>query len=151
MHELFQKRHSVRDFRPAEVEQEKLNEILKAADSAPSAGGLKAREIVVVKDRESKEKLARASRGQDFIISAGALLVFFAIPSRSAQKYGERGEELYSVQDATIAASFAWLQAVALGLSACWVGAFEEEEIKEILDVDKEWKPVAILPVGYQS
>lgn len=151
MDEVFKKRHSVRSFQDKAIADEKLKEILEAAHSAPSAGNLKAREIVVVKNKETKNKLAVAAFNQDFVAKAPIVLVFFAVPSRSAQKYGRRGSEFYTIQDATIAASFAWLQAVMLDLSCCWVGAFDEEKVKEILDAKNEWRPIAILPLGYSN
>jgi len=78
-------------------------------------------------------------------------LVFFSAPSRSARKYGERGKDLYSLQNATISASFAWLQAVMLGLSCCWVGAFKESQVKNILGIKGDWRPIALLPLGYSA
>ncbi|PIU78689.1 MAG: nitroreductase [Candidatus Moranbacteria bacterium CG_4_10_14_3_um_filter_44_15] len=149
MHEIFQKRKSTRGFIPKKIEKEKLDEILEAAHSAPSAGNLKAREILAVADERTRERLAKAAFGQDFVAEAPLVLVFLALPKVSAQKYGERGRDLYAIQDATIAASFAWLQAVDLGLSGCWVGAFDEEEMRNILNLDDEKRPVAILPIGY--
>jgi len=151
MEEIFKKRHSVRSFRDMPIEEEKLKEILEAANSAPSAGNLKARKIVRVEDSVLKEKLAEAALGQDFIKEAPVVLVFFALPEVSALKYKQRGRELYSIQDATIAASFAWLQAVRLGVDACWVGAFEEEKVKKILKAKPNEKPIAILPFGYKK
>ncbi|TSC53436.1 MAG: nitroreductase [Parcubacteria group bacterium LiPW_39] len=149
MDQVFKKRHSTRSFKAKEIEPEKLKEILEAAHSAPSAGNLKAREIVVVKDKATKKKLAEAALGQDFIAEAAAVLVFFSVGSRSAQKYGERGKKLYALQDATISASFAWLQAVMFDLSACWVGAFDEEKVKKNLEIKEDWQPIAILPIGH--
>ncbi len=128
-----------------------MKEILGAANSAPSAGNLKAREIVVVKDLKTKKALSKAALGQNFVAETPIVLVFFAIPEKSGKQYGERGRNLYSIQDATISASFAWLQAVDLGLSCCWVGAFNEEKVKEILKVPQNWQPIAILPVGYKK
>jgi nitroreductase len=151
MLEILKKRHSVRSFQSREVEDEKIKEILEAGNSAPSAGNLKAREIVVVKDLETKKALAKAALGQDFIVEAPIVLVFFALPDQSGKKYGERGRNLYSIQDATISASFAWLQVVDLGLSACWVGAFDDEKVKEVLKVSPDWHPIAILPIGYSA
>ena len=149
MHEIFKKRHSVRSFQDKPVEEEKIKEILEVANSAPSAGNLKAREIMVVKDLETKKTLAQAALGQDFIAEAPVVLVFFALPEKSGRKYEERGRKLYSIQDATISASFAWLQAVDLGLSCCWVGAFDDGKVKEILKVPSGWHPIAILPIGH--
>ncbi len=151
MHEIFQKRHCVRSFQSAPVEADKLQAILEAGNSAPSAGNLKAREIVVVKDQETKLALAKAALEQEFIAEAPIILVFCAVPGRSGRKYGNRGRELYSLQDATLAASFAWLQAVSLGLGACWLGAFQEEEVKNILKLQSDWRPVALLPIGYEA
>lgn len=150
MHEIFKKRKSTRSYNPEKpIEKEKLEEILEAAHSAPSAGNLKARQILVVTDERTRERLAEAAFGQDFVAEAPVVLVFLALPKVSAQKYGERGRDLYAVQDATIAASFAWLQAVDLGLSGCWVGAFDEERVRNILSLDDKKRPVAILPIGY--
>lgn len=151
MHEIFKKRHSVRSFKSNEVEPRKLKEILEAANSAPSAGNLKAREIIVAKDLEIKKTLAKAAFEQNFIAEAPVVLIFFALPEKSGKQYGERGRNLYSIQDATISASFAWLQAVDLGLSACWVGKFDDEEIKKILKTLSKWHPIAILPIGYSA
>ncbi len=151
MDAIFKKRHSVRSFHPTEVSSNDLDEILAAAGSAPSAGNLKAREVVVVINDALKRRLVMAAHHQEFIFEAPVVLVFFAVPRRSAEKYGGRGEVLYSIQDATIAASFAWLQAVILGLGACWVGAFDDEEVQEALSVDRNWRPVAIMPIGYPA
>jgi len=151
MDEVFKRRYSVRSFRGKAIEEEKLKEILEAANSAPSAGNLKARKIVVVKDPVLKEKLAEIALNQDFIKEPPMVLVFFALPEVSAAKYGQRGKELYAIQDATIAASFAWLQAVMLGIDACWIGAFEEERVKKILGTKSKERPIAILPLGYKK
>lgn len=149
MDRVFEKRHSTRSFQSKQIEEKKLKEILEAAESAPSAGNLKARKIVKVEDADLKQKLAEASFNQNFISEAPIVLVFFARPLVSAEKYGERGRTLYAVQDATIAASFAWIQAVMLGIDACWVGAFDEEKVKEILNAKQDERPIAILPLGY--
>lgn len=149
MHDVFKKRHSVRKFQAKEIKEGDLAEILAAANSAPSAGNLQAREIIVVKDKKIKEQLAEAAQGQNFVAEAPVVLVFCALPSRSAARYGQRGQDLYALQDATIAASFAWLQAVTLGLSACWVGAFEEKEVQKILKLNQNCRPIVILPVGF--
>jgi len=151
MDDVFKKRRSVRNFQDKEIKKDELREILDAAESAPSAGNLKARRIVVVKDLDLKQKLTEAASNQDFINEAPVVLVFFALPSVSADGYGIRGRSLYAIQDATIAVSFAWLQAVMLGIDGCWVGAFNEEKVKEILKAKEDERPIAILPLGYKK
>jgi nitroreductase len=148
--ELIRKRHSIRAYGRAPVEESKLSLIMEAISSAPSAGNLQAYEVYVVKGERKKRELAKAARDQDFIIGAPVCLVFFASPQRSSVRYGPRGEALYCVQDATIAATFAMLAAVNLGLCTVWLGAFDDEEVAKVCGV-KSLRPVAILPIGYPA
>lgn len=89
--------------------------------------------------------------GQAFIREAPVVLVFFALPLGSMKKYGSRGNDLYCIQDATIACTYAQLAATDLGLGSCWVGAFDDYEVRKYLKADWSWKPVAILPIGYPT
>mgnify|MGYP001574904010 CR=1 FL=1 len=146
--EVIKKRQSIRVFKKEEINSDKLEEILEAVNSAPSAGNLQAYKIYVVRKSEIKKKLTEASFDQDFISEASIVLVFMADSLRSARKYGERGADLYSLQDATIAATFAWLKAVDLGLAGCWVGAFNDEAVKKILEAPADLKPAVILSIG---
>lgn len=153
MLDVFRKRHAVRAYQSRPVPPEVLADILDAANSAPSAGGLKAREIRVVTDAETRHKLAVAAHGQEFVAEAPVVLVFWAVPSRSAAKYGERGRDLFALQDASIATSFAWIQAVGSGLGACWVGAFDDDAVNEVFrgKIGRDWRPIALLPIGYPA
>jgi len=146
--EVIERRFSVRSFQSAPVEDAKVQAILEAANNAPSAGNLQAFEVVVIRDTGRKRQLATASLDQSFIAEAPLALVFLANPDRNRAKYGSRGAELYSVQDTTIACTYAQLAATASGLGSCWVGAFNEDEVREIVGAPRAWRPVAILPVG---
>jgi len=66
---------------------------------------------------------------------------------RSMSQYGERGI-LYAVEDATIACTYMMLAAHARGLSSCWTGAFEEDDVREVLGLPAHIRPLAILAVG---
>ena len=149
--EVLKKRHSIRRFKDKEIEKEKIQLILEAANSAPSAGNLQAREIFLIKDNKKKQEFVEKALRQGFVAEAGIVLIFFANPQRSASKYGQRGEELYCIQDATLSAAYAWLQAVKLGLGACWVGAFDDETVKKVLGIKEDWQPMVILPIGYSD
>ncbi len=85
------------------------------------------------------------------MVEAPVVLVFCAHPARSSPKYAARGEQLYSVQDATIACTYAMLAATALGLASVWVGAFEDQAVSAALNLPQGWLPVAILPLGYAA
>ena len=148
--EVLTKRRSVRSYKSQPVEEDKLRRIFEAANIAPSAGNLQAYKVHVVRDQAKRNVLAQAAYGQGFIAEAPVSLVFCADPERSAQKYGKRGSELYCLQDATIAGTFAMLAAVDLGLATVWVGDFDEKKVQEVLGV-KSIRPVAIFSLGYAS
>jgi nitroreductase len=131
------------------VEPEKLRQLLEAASAAPSAGNLQAYEIAVVRDPELKEAISRSALGQRALVHAPVDLVFLQDPSRSASKYGQRGTELYAVQDATIACAYAQLAATALGLASVWIGAFHPDPIRRLLEAPAHLQPVALLALGY--
>ncbi len=141
-------RRSVRRYSDEDVSERDLNIILEAACSAPSAGNLQAYEIIVVRDKARRLALAKASLNQMFMARAPVHLVFLAYPRRSAMIYGRRGAELYSLQDATIAATFAMLAAHALGYGTCWIGAFRDEEVMKIVGAPEDRVPVAIITIG---
>jgi nitroreductase len=142
-------RHSMRAFTGTPVEQEKLARMLEVANQAPSAGNLQGYEIYVVRQAGQKEGLVKAALDQQYLADAPVVLIFCTNPARSAVWYKKRGEKLYSVQDATIACTYAMLTAAALGLSTVWVGAFNEQGVREAVGIPKELIPVAMLPVGY--
>jgi nitroreductase len=149
--EVVKTRSSVRSFASAAVEDSKVRRILEAANLAPSAGNLQAYEIYTVTHPSYRRALARAALFQDFIASAPLVLVFCAHPARSAGKYKERGARLYTIQDATIACSFAMLAATALGLASVWIGAFNDEAVRKVINAPDGLVPVAVLPVGYPA
>jgi len=149
--EAVKARHSTRAFQSRPVEDEKIHRIIEAVNLAPSAGDLQAYEIIVVRDSKRRNELARAALWQNFIAEAPLCLVFLAYPERSSRKYGQRGSELYCLQDATIAVSYAQLAATALGLASTWVGAFDDEAVARAVEAPKGKRPIAILPIGYAA
>lgn len=150
--EVVSKRQSVRRYQMAGVEEEKIRRILEAANRAPSAGNLQAYRIFVVKRTSLRKILAQAAGDQRYVAEAPVVLVFCADPLRSARKYGARGEQLYCIQDATIACAYAQLAAAALGLASVWVGAvFEPETIREALAIPGDLWPIALLPIGHAA
>jgi len=144
-------RHSVRAYADTPVEAEKLVQILDMVNLAPSAGNLQAFEVYIVTRADQRSESVAAASGQDFLKQAPVVLVFCAHAARSEKKYGKRGIELYCLQDATIACTYAMLAATALGLSTVWVGAFNESEVGCIIDAPQAHRPVAMLPIGYAA
>jgi nitroreductase len=148
--EVIRTRHSIRNFQPRAVEQEKLRQILEAANAAPSAGNQQAYEIYVVTKVTQRSALSRAANAQGFVLAAPVSLVFCADPARNEERYPARSG-LYSIQDATISCTFAMLAATDLGLATVWTGAFDPDEVRCVVGAPPRQTPVAILPVGYAS
>ncbi len=146
---VVRQRSSMRVFSPQPIEEEKLQQIFQTINRAPSAGNRQAYEVYVVEDKERKMALQKACWGQAFVGQAPVVLAFCANPARNRDRYGERGRLLYAPQDATIACTFAMLAATALGLSSVWVGAYQDEEVAQILNLPAGQVPEAILPIGY--
>jgi nitroreductase len=144
-------RQSVRAYQAKPVEAKQLEAILSAANQSPSAGNVQGYQILIVRDAATVRSLAKASFSQMFITQSPIVLAFCADPARSGAKYGDRGERLYCVQDATIAAAYAQLAAAALGLATCWIGAFDEQEVAKVLGLRADLRPVAMLPVGWPA
>lgn len=87
----------------------------------------------------------------EFIVNSSAVFVFCADPKVSAREYGQRGEKLYCIQDATIACTYAQLAAHALGLASVWIGSFDEEAVANMLRISGRLLPVAMLVVGHAA
>lgn len=140
----------MRAYQDTPLTEEEIGFILSCAGTAPSAGNREAWDVLVVTDQELKWALAQAAFDQPHVEQAPVLFVVCANYIRSMSRYGERGI-LYAVQDATIAATYMMLAVHAQGLSSCWTGAFEESEVKGILDLPQHIRPIAILAAGRES
>jgi len=148
--ETLAKRRSIRNFLPKDVDMETVIEIISYANMAPSAGDLQSRDFIVVRDDHTKEELSEAALGQDFIMEAPVCIVVCANLQRISP-YGKRGRELYCIQDASASIDHILLASLDHNLGTCWVGAFHEERVSDILDLPYYARPVAIVPMGYPA
>jgi len=149
--EAIRNRRSVRAFKPDPVSDELLTKILDAARWAPSAGNCQPSDFIIVKDPEVKRELCVAALYQEFIEEAPVNLVVCANEERSAGTYGNRGRKMYCLLDAAAAIQNLLLAVHALGLGACWVSAFRNEEVTKVLNLPERVRPIAIIPVGYPA
>tara|TARA_B100000029_G_C17497499_1_gene931483 strand:+ start:488 stop:1117 length:630 start_codon:yes stop_codon:yes gene_type:complete len=140
------KRRSTRKFSSNPVEKWKIDKILAAADTAPTAGNYQGFEIFYVTDNKKKEELVRAANNQPYV-NTPLLLVFCMNPDRIKLDFSKKVIEKFSVQDATLAAAYSQLAASALGLSSIWIGMFDENQVKKIVGTDL--RPTSLLCIGY--
>jgi FMN reductase [NAD(P)H] len=139
-------RRSQRKFENKEVEDSKVEMILAAADTAPTAGGFQGFEVYHVKNPETKLKLVDAANKQPYV-NAPIVLVFCMNPERVKMNFPPNILKKFSLQDATLAAAYSQLAAHALGLSSVWIGMINEEKVMAILGT--QYTPSSILCLGY--
>lgn len=143
---IFATRRSTRKFEKTKVEDWKVDKILSAADVAPTAGNFQGFQVFLIKNSKTKEALVEAANKQPYV-NAPVVLVFCLDPSRVKLKFPPHILEKFSLQDATIAATFSLLAASGVGLSTIWIGMFDEDKVKQILGTDL--RPSSILCIGY--
>jgi hypothetical protein len=141
-------RRSVRSYTKEEVTDGMIGTILHAGQMAPSAGNLQGREFIIIKDSATRGLLSDAALKQQFIKEAPVCIVVCANFTRTASRYGKRAD-LYAVQDSAASVMNMMLVAQDLGLGTCWVGAFDEKAVAQLLDIPSGVRPVALLPIGY--
>src|SRR5699024_11143607 len=100
--------------------------------------------FIVVKDSETRKKLTEAI-DQPFVGEAPIILVGCGTEPESVMR---GGQPRYTV-DLSIATSYMILEAYEQGLGTCWLGSYDENGVKEVLDIPKEVRVVAITPLGY--
>ena len=137
----------VREFAKKRVPGETKRKILEAARLSPSASNRQEWKFIVVKNRDTRNKLARAAFNQSFVAEAPVVIVACATEAKSIMACGQPA---YTV-DLSIACTHIILQAYELGLGTCWLGAFNEGEVKKILKIPESVRVVTMTPVGYPN
>ncbi len=145
--EAIKTRRSIREYQEKEIEEEKLQRILEAGRLAPSAKNIQEWRFVVVRDKQTREKLAQAARNQSFVVQAPVCIVGCATITDYRMTSGQKAYPI----DVAIAIDHMTLVAIEEGLGTCWVGAFFEDQVKEILDIPEDVRVVTLLSVGYPS
>jgi nitroreductase len=143
--EAIEKRYSVRHYKDQPVEDDKLAEVLEAAQLAPSGCNLQPWKVVVVRDRAVIGSMVHAIGGQQFVEQAPVLIV--ACMNGSGYNIGSRYEG--AIIDITIALDHMTLQAASMDLGTCWLGNYDGNEVRALLGIPSENPVVAILALGY--
>jgi nitroreductase len=144
-------RRSIRHFLDIPVDQETMLTIVEAGTCAPSSGNLQDWRFVLVDDKEILKKISEYSLGQPCLQNAAFAIVSCSDPEQTERQYGLRGERLYSLQNCAAACENMLLAAHAMGLGGVWVGAFDENKLKGILNIPPNVRPQAILAFGYPA
>ncbi len=146
--DVIDKRYSVRGFKDKPVEDEKLELILKAAQLAPTGVNKQAFKVYVIDTKKNTEKIKEVYP-RDWILEAPLIL---AVVSKKNDAWIRPwdGKNINEI-DATIVMDHMILEATDLDLGTCFIAAFHERPLIELLDLDEEYHPVLITPLGYKD
>jgi nitroreductase len=144
--ETIKRRRSVRSYQDKAVEEDKLLRVLEAGSLAPSAKNMQDWKFIVVRDPAKRKRLAEAAKNQEFVGQAPVIIVACG----TSNYIMTCGQLTYPI-DVAIAVDHMTLAAVEEGLGTCWIGAFYEEKVKEILGIPETIRVVALLPLGYPA
>ena len=135
-------RRSIRQYDDKDIPKDVLDKILEAGRQSPSAANRQPYQFVVVTDSEIKKELSGLVSG--FLKNAPVVLVGCA--NTKALLTGK-----WAVIDTTIALENMVLAAWSLGVGSCWIGAFNEQKVKNALQIPEKWKVVALISLGYPA
>jgi nitroreductase len=138
--ETIQKRKSVRSYKPTPIPTETLRKVLDAARLAPSAGSIQPWRFILVKDADKRRQIARGCKYGHFLDQSPVVIVGCGDQKASPRWY---------VGDTCIAMEHLVLAATAEGLGTCWIGVFDEKELRELLKIPRRLRVVALLALGY--
>lgn len=147
--QVFSDRRSIRKYKDTPVEQEKIEQILDAARLAPSWKNTQCWRFLVLTDAAKREALLSVfsddNPGRKAFMQAPVAIVVCGDPDESDVSHGIE----YYIADVAIAFEHLCLAAHALGLGTCWMGLFDETELKKKLNIPKNMRVVGITPLGY--
>jgi len=146
---LIKDRRSIREYIKRDIPYEDILEIIDAARWAPSSGNLQNWYFIIIKNKESINKIAEAT-GQEFVKNANTIIVVCSDDKLVENIYGERGK-FYAIQNVAAAIQNMLLAATEKGIGTCWVGAFDENKVKEVAQIPKDMSVHAIITLGYYS
>jgi nitroreductase len=145
--ELVTSRHSVRSYQPRPVQQDKLDRILEAVRLAPSGSNRQPWKFVVVRDADVRRQLVAACSNQQFIAQAPVVIAGVGLMPDRVMACGVPGDPV----DVAIAMEHLALAATAEGLGTCWIGAFHQGRVREVLSIPESAKVVGVMTLGYPA
>jgi nitroreductase len=140
-------RRSIRAYESRDVEEDKLVRVLESGRLSPSAGNRQERRFVIVRDAMTRKALSEAARNQSFVADAPVVIAACSVEKEYVMACGQLAYPI----DTAIAVDHMTLQAVEEGLGTCWIGAFDEKMVKELLNIPETVRVVQLLTIGYPS
>lgn len=156
IHEIAERR-SVRKYKSDPVDEKDILQIIEAARLAPSGSNTQSWRFIIVKDENTKAKIAEADHHQKWMLSAPIFIVCIADISSRIEDYqtleldetSSSPELKLIIRDTAIAISYMLLEAEHIGLDTCWTGWYDQKEMKRVLGLPNYMYVSGIVTVGY--
>lgn len=145
--DVVKNRASIRRYGDRLIPGHALHSILEAARLAQSAANRQPWQFIVTTNTATKARLAEAAENQEFVGEAATVIICLADPRESAKVGPFEGFLI----DLAIAIENMALTAWDLGIGSCWIGAFDEEKVRKLLDVPDNLRVVSLLTLGYSD
>lgn len=145
--DVIRERGSIRRYEDRSIPKDVMDKVLEAARLAQSAGNRQPWEFIVVQEKDVKKKLASAASNQSLVDEAAAVIVCIAHP----ENCGHVGSLDSFLVDVAIAVENMALVSWEMALGSCWIGAYNEEKVKQLLDIPKNLPVVSLFTLGYPA
>ncbi len=142
--ECFKQRYSCRAYKDKPIEEEKLASIIEAAELSPSAKNIQPWKLVIIQDKQKLKKLTGVCK-QDFPAKSPLVIAVCCNNLEHIMACGHPS----SLADGFGMTMSILLQASAEGLGSCWLGAFNQEKIAELISLPKEYSVLSLITIGY--
>lgn len=139
-------RYSVRKYADRAIEPEKIEQIMEAGRLAPTASNQQLNKHIIVTDKDLIRQMVDACEGQKWIATAPAILVECATGDRT-MICGQSARSM----DGAIALAYMTLEAVSQGLQFCWLGWFQPDQVRKLLNIPDDYVVIAVAPLGYPA
>ena len=146
--ELIKARYSVRSYKATQVEDEKLQQVLRAAQLAPTAANRQPFQLIVIHPAGREEEMERIYKPKWFA-RAPIIICACGIPSQGWVRQSD--DKNYTDVDVAIVMDHLVLAAANAGLGTCWIAAFDPDAAREILGLPDDVEPIAFTPLGYPA
>lgn len=137
--EAIRMRRSIRAYENTPIPKEKIERILESARLAPSASNIQPWHFIIVSDAEKRKTLAKAPFAR-FLKEAPIVIVGCG---------DQKASPKWFMVDVAIAMQNMVLTATSMGIGTCWVGSFDENQLREMLKIPENYRVVALLALGY--
>jgi nitroreductase len=145
--ETISNRGTIRRYLDQPISQENLIKIIEAARLSQSAANRQPWQFIIVTDVSMKKNLSKASRNQESVSTAAAVIVYLANPTEAAKVGPFEGFLI----DGSIAIENMVLTSWEFGIGSCWIGAYDEKTVKELLGIPETLRVVSLLTLGYPN